>query len=210
MIIAESVADLYLFGFCGFRRLTFIGIFIPVLALLGNIVRTIIEIEIRIEGVRRQFYIRYFLMPFKFLGYFLRILLCRFFVLSELIKVMYPVSLGRVLRAFRYDFVCNLAHAPRLLARRKNLPFRNPRDIVGSEFQHYPLHGKICTDYTLFLLQIFREFIAVILNKKIVQLADLFTRYIQRNDIPACFGIISVSTSLNKPVRKILYAVFPH
>ena len=108
-------------------------IFKPFLTLFRDIVRAVIEIEIRIESIRRKYHIRYFLTPFQLGGDLLGIFLGECVVFSELVEEMHPIPFGRVLRAFRNDFIRYLPYEPRVLAGRQNTSARDARNIVAVE-----------------------------------------------------------------------------
>ena len=58
-------------------------------------------------------------------------------------------------------------------------------------------------------MQILYKFVAVILDEKIVALADLIGRYRPFDGFPVRRRVIMTCAVLRKPVRKVLYAVFP-
>ena len=59
-------------------------------------------------------------------------------------------------------------------------------------------------------MQIFYKFTTVVLDEQIVLLADLFGHYRPVDGFSVRHRIIMIHTVLYKPVRKVLYAVFPH
>ena len=116
------------------RRIFFVLLIIkPFLILFRNIIRAVVEIEVRIESVRRKYHIRYFLTPFQFRRDLLGIFLGECVVFSELVEEMHPIPFGRVLRAFRNDFIRYLPYEPRMLAGRQNASARDTRNIVAVE-----------------------------------------------------------------------------
>ena len=116
------------------RSIFFILLIIkPFLILFRNIVRAVVEIEVRIKSVRRKYHIRYFLTPFQFRRDLLGIFLDECVVFPELVEEMHPIPFARVLRAFRNDFIRYLPHEPRVLAGRHNASARDPGNIVAVE-----------------------------------------------------------------------------
>ena len=88
----------HLLRFCGFQIFC-----IPVLILVRNIVRAVIEIKCRIDAGIVKFNVGYGFMAAEFLRDLLRICFRKFFVACKLVEIDYPNPLGRVLRAFLDD-----------------------------------------------------------------------------------------------------------
>ena len=79
-------------------------------------------------------------MPFQFRRDLFRVLPRKCFVPAELVKVMYPVSFGRVLGAFRDDLGRYLPDAPRVLGGGKRFPPPKSCDINVVERDFDALH----------------------------------------------------------------------
>ena len=58
-------------------------------------------------------------------------------------------------------------------------------------------------------MQIFYKFVAVVLDEKIVALADLIGRNRPFDGFSVRRRVIMTCAVLRKPIRKVLYAVFP-
>ena len=101
--MVENACKVGIFALFGIGRLAFL---VPVLSLLGKIVRAVVEIKVCIESVRRKFYVRYFLAQFQYRSDLFRVRFGKVLVARKFIEKGDPVPFGRILRSLFHDPLC--------------------------------------------------------------------------------------------------------